>query len=160
MEALAGMRAQERNRQHASEQVADLTEPVREAIQEHVAFLDSTIQELQAKARAVIAESAELQRAYEHLISVKGIGATSAISLLAELAVLPEDMTARQWVAHAGLDPRREESGTSVSARVRISKVGNRHLRRTLFMPANVAVQHEPAIRAFYEESPCRRTSP
>jgi transposase len=160
MEALAGMRAQERNRQHASEQIPDLTGPVRKAIEEHVAYLDATIQELQAKALAVIADSAELQRAYDHLVSVKGIGATSAISLLAELAVLPEDMTARQWVAHAGLDPRREESGSSVSARVRISKVGNRHLRRTLFMPAIVAARHEPTIRAFYEKLLARGKKP
>jgi transposase len=160
MEALAGMRAQERNREHASAQVADLTGPVREAIAEHVAFLEAAIQELQSKALSLIADSPALQRAFDHLVSVKGIATTSAIALLGELAVLPEDMTARQWVAHAGLDPRQEESGTSVSARVRISKVGNRHLRRTLFMPAIVAVQHEPHVRAFYDKLLARGKKP
>ena len=51
-------------------------------------------------------------------------------------------MTVRQWVAHAGLDPRAHQSGTSVDKPARISKVGNAHIRRALFMPALVAVQH------------------
>ncbi len=152
LEALAGMRAQERNRSHASQRIPELTAPVREAIAGHLAFLEQSTKELEAKALAVIAGSERLQRAFDHLVSVKGIAATSAIAILAELEVLPPDMTPRQWVAHAGLDPKHEQSGTSVLARVRISKVGNRHLRRALFMPAIVAVQHEPRIRAFYEK--------
>jgi transposase len=160
LEALAGMRAQERNREHASEQVAELTGPVREAIAEHLAFLEQSIQDLQQKALSLIAASDRLQRAFDHLVSVKGIAALSAIALLAELEVLPEDMTTRQWVAHAGLDPRQEESGTSVSARVRISKVGNRHIRRALFMPAIVAVRHEPHVQAFYEKLLARGKKP
>jgi anaerobic selenocysteine-containing dehydrogenase len=73
------------------------------------------------------------------------------VHILAELAVLPEDMSVRQWVAHAGLDPRTFESGTSVHKRPRMSKVGNSHLRSALYMPALVAVQREPRVRAFYD---------
>ena len=93
-----------------------------------------------------------MKRRFELLVSVRGIAQASAITLLAELAVLPEDMTTRQWVAHAGLDPRHYESGSSVRSAVRISKVGNRHLRAALFMPAMVAAQHEPRVKAYYEK--------
>ena len=51
-------------------------------------------------------------------------------------------MTVRQWVAHAGLDPRAHQSGSSVDKPARISRVGNVHMRRVLYMPALVAVQH------------------
>jgi hypothetical protein len=78
------------------------------------------------------------------LVSAKGIAETSAMRLLAELLVLPDDLAARQWVAHAGLDPRPYESGTSVHRPRRISKAGNRHLRAALYMPALVAIQHQP----------------
>jgi transposase len=74
-----------------------------------------------------------LEERFVHLVSVKGIAQASAITLLAELSVLPADMSARQWVAYAGLDPKHSESGTSVTGAVRISKVGNRHLRAALF---------------------------
>ena len=35
--------------------------------------------------------------------------------------------------------------------KVRISKAGNKHLRRALYMPALVAVRHDPHLRAFYQ---------
>ena len=35
--------------------------------------------------------------------------------------------------------------------RVRISKVGNRHLRRALYMPALVTSRRQPQVREFYE---------
>ena len=76
--------------------------------------------------------------------------------MLAELTLLPAGMDVRQWVASSGLDPREYSSGTSVQKRVRISKAGNKHLRRALYMPALVAVQHQPQVRAHYEHLQAR----
>ncbi len=75
----------------------------------------------------------------------------SAMQVLAELGVLADDLRPEQWVAHAGLDPRPEESGTSLSAPRRISKQGNARLRAALFYPAMSAVRFDPNVRAFYE---------
>jgi hypothetical protein len=61
------------------------------------------------------------------------------MQLLAELSTLPSDLTVREWVAHSGLDPAHEISGSSVRKASRISRAGNRHLRRALYMPALVA---------------------
>ena len=63
-------------------------------------------------------------------------------------------------MAHSGLDPKHSKSGTSVKATVRISKVGNRHLRAALFLPAMVASQHEPRVRAFYQQLLARGKKP
>jgi transposase len=119
-----------------------------EEIEAHIADLRASIARLAARARALIAEHADLKSRFRHLVSVKRIADASALQLLAELAVLPDDMDVRQWVAFAGLDPRQFESGTSVHKPPRISKRGNRYLRAALYMPA----QYEPHIRAFYEE--------
>src|SRR5271157_4439565 len=70
--------------------------------------------------------------------------------ILAELAVLSEHLDVRQYVASAGLDPREYTSGTSVDKKARISKAGNAHLRRALYMPALVAIRHQPHLRGFY----------
>jgi len=48
-----------------------------------------------------------LQRRYQLLRTVPGIGEISAIQILAELALLPTDRDVRQWVAYAGLDPHK-----------------------------------------------------
>ena len=85
------------------------------------------------------------------MIGIPGIATISALELLGELAPLSSQMSARQWVAHSGLDPSHRESGTSVHKPSRISRAGNRHLRRALYMPALVAVRHDPHLKAFYE---------
>jgi transposase len=58
-------------------------------------------------------------------------------------------MTVREWVAHSGLDPAHEVSGSSIHRPSRISRAGNRHLRRALYKPAPVAVQCDLHIKAF-----------
>ena len=100
----------------------------------------------------MIEQSLELARAFAHITSIKGIAEAAGIQLLAELGGLPKDMSTRQWVAHAGLDPRQFQSGTSVHKPARISRTGNAHLRRALFLPAMVASRWEPNVKAFYEK--------
>ena len=74
-----------------------------------------------------MSEQPRLARRFQQLCSIKGIADASAIQILGELEALPADMTARQRVAHAGLDPRHFESGTSIHKHPRISKAGNEH---------------------------------
>ena len=85
------------------------------------------------------------------MLTVPGIGQTSALQILGELVVLSDTLDARQWVAFSGIDPSQFTSGTSVQKRPRISRGGSRHLRRALYMPALVAVRHAPHLRAFYQ---------
>ena len=148
--ALTGTQTQEKNRLHAAGARAGLTAVIAADIETHLAHLNHSIERLEQQALEIIRGNPKLRPLFERLISVRGIATTSAIRILAELAVLPEDMTARQWVAHAGLDPRHIESGTSIHKPSRISKKGNKHLRTALFMPALVAIRREPCVKAFY----------
>ncbi len=129
-----------------------MSEVVRNDIEVNIRHLERRVDRLREQARELIADHPELQRAFLHITSVKGIASSAGIQILAELSILPEDMDVRQWVAHAGLDPRVFQSGTSVNKPARISRQGNVHIRRALFMPALVAVQYEPHVKAFYEK--------
>lgn len=149
--ALTAERVREKNRRHAAQATTDTPAVVVRDLEVNLAHLERRIAALTAQALALITAHPELQRAYAHLTSVKGVATASAIQVLPELLVLPADMTVRQWVAHAGLDPRHWQSGSSVHLPTRISKVGNIHLRRALYMPALVAVRYEPPIKAFYD---------
>lgn len=111
---------------------------------------NEAIEELKKEALIFINKNPEIKELFELLLSIKGIGETSAIMILGELLVLPEDMTAKQWVAHSGLNPVAFESGTSVNKKTRISRVGNRHLRRALYMPAMAAATHDDYVRGYY----------
>ena len=101
-------------------------------------------------ARKLIAAEPRLERRFRLLLSLPGVGETSALQLLGELALIPPDAEVRQWVAYAGLDPCECSSGSSLRKRPRISKVGNRHSRRALYMPALSAARHHAAFAAYY----------
>ena len=160
MGALTLTCTQERNRLHAAGHCAELTEAIAWDIEAHLEHLAQSLERLEAKALAIVTASPELARRFARLVSMRGIATTSALRILAELAVLPADMTARQWVAHAGLDPRQLDSGTSLHKPARISKKGNRHLRAALYMPALVAAREEPHVRGFYQHRIARGLKP
>jgi transposase len=101
-------------------------------------------------AMKIIRDDPMLHRKYELLVSIKGIAQTSAVQILGELAVYAFYLSAKQMVALAGLDPVEYQSGSSVNKRKSISKKGSRYLRHALYMPALVAIRHDPDIRAFY----------
>lgn len=142
----------EKNRLAAAQASEHVSRIVANDIEVNLRHIQRRCDLLLEQALQLIQEHPKLLRALQILVSIKGIAQSSAVQLLPELLVLPEGMSPRQWVAHAGLDPREFESGSSVKKPARISKVGNSAIRRALFMPALVAKQHDPHVRAYYEE--------
>ena len=151
LEALTEMMTQEKNRLHAASLSQALPALIRRDLERSIATQQRAIERLTRAAQELVLSDPQLARRYQLLLSIPGFGSTSALHTLAELALLPADMDVRQWVAYAGLDPREYTSGTSVHKKIRISKAGNKHLRRALYMPARVAVQHQANLHAFYD---------
>lgn len=149
--ALTQQHTRESNRLHAASASTAVARCVQQDLKRSLRDLDHRIQKLRAAALALVQQDPELRPRFELLLSIPGIGEVSALNLLGELALLAPGLTVRQWVAHSGLDPAHHQSGTSVHARSRISRAGNRYLRRALYMPALVAVRHDPHLRAFYQ---------
>jgi len=152
LESLTEMHAAEKNRLHAAQLSPALPAAVVRDLQRSLRGLERALARLTRQAVEVISQDPDLNLHYQLLLSACGIGPTSAVQILAQLAVLSADLDVRQWVAQAGLDPRQYSSGSSVHKKTRISKTGNRHLRRALYMPALVAIRHEPHLRAFYRQ--------
>ena len=150
LESLTEMRAAEKNRLHAAQLSLALPAAVVRDLQRSLRSLERALVRITRQAVEVIRQDPGLNLRYQLLLSACGIAPTSAVQILAQLAVLAPDLDVRQWVAQAGLDPRQYSSGSSVHRKTRISKTGNRHLRRALYMPALVAIRHQPHLRAFY----------
>jgi len=113
--------------------------------------LEKQIDTIIAHALEIIKQSDQLAKCYKRLISIKGVADKTAIKLLGELGVLENDMSAKQWVSHAGLFPREFQSGNSVHKRTSIGKIGNKYIREALYMGAMSAAKHDPNIRGFYQ---------
>jgi transposase len=122
---------------------------VRPSIQRLIVTLQEEKARLEKLIRQLIHSEQELRRDHQLLCTIKGIGSITAAILLAEMALPGQVERARQAAAHAGLTPRREQSGTCLNRGRGIGKEGNRFLRKALYMPALVAIKYNPVLRHF-----------
>lgn len=148
--SLNKLKTQTKNQLHALKATDETPELVIEHTEQLIALLDLQIESLRDSALEVISEHDDLSEPFALIVSIKGIAQASGIQILAELLILPKELSAKQWVAYAGLDPRKFESGSSVAKKPRISKAGNKYIRQALYMPALVATRFEPNIKGYY----------
>jgi transposase len=149
--ALTKQKAAAKNQLHALTATAQTPKSVLKDANLAITQLEKRIDSLTAAALVLIDKHPELKRVLHLLIDIKGIAETSAIALMGELLLLPPDLSHRQWVKFAGLDPQAFESGKSVHKKTRLAKSGNAHIRAALYMPALSAKEHDPYIKAYFE---------
>lgn len=149
-----------KNRLHALTSTQSSPKALIVDLTEAIEALDRRIDGLRKEAVALIKADPQAHAAYQALLSVPGLGEVSAVSTLSELLVLPQDMSGRACTSHAGLDVRLHQSGSSVNHAPRISRHGNKYLRRALYCPAMSASTHDPHARAFKERLVARGKKP
>lgn len=134
LDSLQTMRTQEINRLDVSRDV------VKPGIAAHVEWLDEQIKALVKEIRGHMGGDDTLRDKHMLLDSIPGLGERTITILLAYYADLERFGNARQAAAFAGVDPRQYESGESVKMKPRLSKIGHAFLRKSLYMPAMVAL--------------------
>jgi transposase len=144
LESLMEMHQMEVNRLEAGVSA----ELVRASLTEHIAFLADEIKRTESLIRDHIDQHPNLKEQRELLITIPGIGNTTAAKLLAELLDVKLYKSARQLAAFAGLVPRLHESGSSIKRKARLSKMGAPRLRKALYFPAIAAIKYNPSIKA------------
>lgn len=84
------------------------------------------------------------------LCSITGIGMLTAAIILAETNGFELIRNKRQLTSYAGLDVKDHQSGTSVKGKPKISKRGNKFLRKAMHLPALVAIRHDERFKALF----------
>jgi transposase len=111
-------------------------------------------QQLTAARRQFVADTLALvpTELIGRLRSIPGIGPFIAASIIAEVQDMHRFPTAKALIAFAGLDPKIRQSGHTLNSTGRLTKRGSPHLRRSLFIAASVARQHDPYFKALYDK--------
>ncbi len=143
LDALLEMRTQERNRLEPAAAI------VRSSIEATLAHLDDAITTIKAQIALHIEACQTLRAPRDLIVSIPGIGVTTAAIILGELQQITRFASARQLAAFSGLVPHIRHSGTSVRGRGALSKLGASRLRKALFFPALVAMRYNAVLRPF-----------
>ncbi len=85
----------------------------------------------------------------EIITSIRGISDKTAIAFLAEIGDVHNYPTDKNLIAFAGLDPAVYQSG-KYEAGGHISKRGNRHLRRAIWLMTTCVIHHNQSFRSHF----------
>jgi len=124
-------------------------EEAREWIRRSIGFLNDQLAEIDGRLAELTSEDPEFRRRRDLLVSVPGVGATTAAGLIAELPELGS-MNRGQAARLVGLAPVNRDSGTLRGKRM--IGGGRVTVRRSLYMATLVATKHNPIIRQHYEK--------
>jgi transposase len=143
-------RTMAKNQLHAEQSEAEPNKNSVERLKKQVQFFTKQEQEIKAELEALIKQDKQLSESVKLVCSLPGIGTLTAATVLAETNGFELIRNKRQLVSYAGLDVREKQSGTSVKGKARISKKGNKYLRKALHLPALAAIRSDERFKAVF----------
>jgi len=93
-----------------------------------------------------------LRKMDTYITTCPGIGDVLGAIILSEIGDISRFKHPKNLVAFVGVDPSVKQSGEYVGTQNRMSKRGSPHLRRAVFLAANVAAFRDPVLSAYYQK--------
>jgi transposase len=113
-------------------------------------LLDKQVNDVEAEIKEIVCMNQWLQEKLEYVCSIKGVALITAVTIAAETNGFNLIHNKKQLVSYAGLDVISKESGISVKGKSKISRKGNKYIRKALHFPALVAIRHNEQMKALY----------
>ena len=111
-----------------------------------VEFLNQTIAKVEKETAALLA------KVEPNITTIPGVSTATGAQIVAEIGDVKRFRNAASIVKYAGLNSGVDESGQFSAKGVPITKHGSPYLRRSLWLAANRARQHDDRLRGFYEK--------
>jgi transposase len=143
-------RTMTKNHLHAEQAEAEPNKSSVIRFKKQIEFFNKQEKEIKAELETLIKHDEQLRASVKLICSLSGIGTLTATTVLAETNGFELVRNKRQLVSYAGLDVREKQSGTSVKGKARISKKGNKYLRKAMHLPALAAIRHDERFKAIF----------
>jgi transposase len=139
-----------KNQLHAEETQAFPNKKSVARVKARIKLLNRQEAEIKEEIAVLVKGEIEVAESVELICTIPGVGLLTAATVLAETNGFELIRSKRQLTSYAGLDVKEKQSGTSVKGKPRISKKGNRHLRKALHLPALSAIRHGERFKATF----------
>jgi len=137
-----------KNQLHAENSEAFTAKNTIKRCQQHIVFLNK--QEAQIKKEIEATKDQEIKNKIEKITTIPGVGILTATIILAETNGFELIKNKKQLTSYAGLDIKEKQSGTSVKGKPKISKKGNKSIRKAMHFQALSAIRHDENFRGVY----------
>ena len=145
-----------KNQLHAEQVEAEPNKNSVKRILERIKVLNKQEKEIKAEVAALIKEDKETSAQIALICSIPGIGLLTAATILAETNGFELIRNKRQLTSYAGFDIVEKQSGISVKGKTKISKRGNKYLRKAMHLPALSAIKHDNRFKAIFSRTIAR----
>jgi len=119
-------------------------------MKKRIVLLDKQIAQIKEELQELIKPNEQISTMVKTICTIPGVGLLTAITVLAETNGFDLIRNKRQLSSYAGLDVKEKQSGTSVKGKARISKKGNKYLRKAMHLPALTAIRHNNRYKAIF----------
>jgi transposase len=143
-------RSMVKNQLHAESQGAEPHAGSLDRLNERIRFLNQQEKEVKTDISNIVSTNNDLKKEIEMLTTIPGIGELTAAIVLGETNGFELIRNKKQLTSYAGLDVKEKQSGTSVKGKPRISKKGNRNLRKAMYLPSLSAVKYDENFKNMY----------
>lgn len=118
-------------------------------IKKLISSYEKAIDTLEKQMNDLIKEEPELKATFQKITRIDGIGPITAWACIVATDNFVRFNDARKFCCHAGIAPFRYESGSSIRAPKRTSRLRNRQLKSILIRAAMTAAMHDPQLKAY-----------
>jgi transposase len=133
-----------------------LADHEREQVDSDLRLHDALNHEIELGERQ-LAEQALARADVRHLMTIPGVGAITALALVAVIGDVTRFPSPRHLVGYLGLDPRVRQSGEKAARHGHISRAGQAHARGLLVEAAHTAIRTPGPLHAFHGRIATRR---
>jgi transposase len=117
---------------------------------ERIRLITKQEKQIQTAITEIIKSDKELAGKVDNITSIIGVGELTTAIVVAETNGFELIRSKKQLIHYAGLNVKEKQSGTSIKGKPKISKKGNRHLRKAMHLPALSAIRHDERFKAVF----------
>lgn len=147
---LVGERTLVKNQLHAEVSEAYPSKESISRMKIRINVLNKQMTQIEQEIGALLKQEKAVNEDVKIICSARGIGTLTAVTVLAETNGFELIRSRKQVASYAGYDVIEKTSGTSVKGKPRISKKGNKYLRKAMYMPALAAIRYDGSFKALY----------
>lgn len=140
-----------KNHLHAEQSEAQPNHTSVVRIKKRIVLLERQEKEIREEMAVLAKQDEKVKSAVGLICTLSGVGVLTAVTVLAETNGFELIRNKRQLSSYAGLDVKEKQSGTSVKGKPRISKKGNKHLRKAMHLPALAAIRSDERFKAIFD---------
>jgi transposase len=139
-----------KNQLHAEKTEAEPNKSSLKSLNARIKFLNQQEKEIKLEFQDIVNKDPELKKELENICTIPGVGILTAVIVIAETNGFELIRNKKQITSYAGLDIKEKQSGTSIKGKPRISKRGNRHLRKSMHLPSLSSVKYNQSHKDLY----------